>query len=104
MSVITSYSIHYTKLYEGVSLTALASIFHLDKKTVSRKIGVLKPVALVNGSPVWAIADAAPYLCNPVVDMDEYLQSIKPKDLPVAIQKDYWDAMLKRQKWEETAA
>lgn len=52
---------------------------------------------------VYSIREASKYLVEPVRDIDEFLSTLRPEELPVTLRVPYWDAMLKRQKWEENA-
>ena len=46
---------------------------------------------------------AAQYLVTPKMDIGTYLRVLKATDLPASLQKEIWDARLKRQKWEAQA-
>lgn len=52
---------------------------------------------------VYDLATAAAYLVEPKVKIEDILNQIKREDLPPAINTAFWDAQLKRQKWEENA-
>jgi hypothetical protein len=43
------------------------------------------------------------YLVAPAFSTKEYMRSLKRGDLPPQLQESVWNAMLKRQKWEENA-
>lgn len=95
--------IEVQRLMAGISATSLGRMFGMHRHTVQRKLAGVKPLGKVNGAYVYAIPDAAPYLCKPVFDVEEYMKKLKPTDLPASLQKDYWQAMLNKQKWEENA-
>lgn len=89
----------------GVSANWLAQVFGYDKNTIRKKLAA-------SGCPVhrrdskatyYLISEAAKYLVKPKIDLDQYLRSLKPTDLPPVLSETYWAAMLKRQKWEENA-
>lgn len=92
-----------TEIHYGVTQTWLAQAFHLDKKTVTRKLAALEPMRNEGSMKLYALHQAAPYLIKPKVDVQEYLMTMNPKDLPTVLQESYWGAMIKRQKWEENA-
>jgi len=52
---------------------------------------------------VYDLATAAAYLVEPKIKVEDILSQIKREDLPPAINTAFWDAQLKRQKWEENA-
>lgn len=87
-------------LFDGVSVSLLAAIFEKDKRTVSQAIRDVEPSGMKGGFPVYRLKDAAPYLVEPVADLEEYLSKLKPQDLPAQLQKDFWAAQLSRQKFE----
>lgn len=97
---------HIGDVYGGVSTTWLANVFGMDKNTVAKKLAQGGcPVAgrSRQGTPLYKLPDAAPYLVRPKVDLVAYIKTLRPNDLPPILNAAYWDAMLKRQKWEENA-
>jgi len=52
---------------------------------------------------LYDIKEAARHLITPAYSTKEYMHSLKRGDLPPVLQQAVWDAMLKRQKWEENA-
>lgn len=97
---------HIGDVYGGVSTTWLANVFGMDKNTVAKKLAQGGcPVAGRGrqGAPLYKLPDAAPYLVRPKVDLVAYIKTLRPNDLPPILNAAYWDAMLKRQKWEENA-
>lgn len=52
---------------------------------------------------LYDIKVAARYLIAPAYSTKEYMKSLKRGDLPPVLQQAVWDALLKRQKWEENA-
>lgn len=95
-----------SEVYGGVSANWLAQMFGHDKNTIAKKLAKanLEIVGRRNGGPLYRLADAAPYLVKPQVDLVEYVRGLRPNDLPPMLNDAYWSAMLKRQKWEENAA
>lgn len=99
------FSLDIARVYGGVSATWLATVFGQDKNTVKKKLGLagIESVGTRKGGLLYRIADAAPYLVPPKVDLMSYIKSLRPNDLPPILSDSYWSAMLKRQKWEENA-
>jgi len=93
---------------QGVTVSFLAQVFHMDPAKVKRLL-VNCPVketrkrGTKQTQHLYDLARAAPYLVEPVVSTEELLNQIKKEDLPPHINTAFWDAQLKRQKWEENA-
>lgn len=99
-------TIDVAEVYGGVSANWLATMFGHDKNTIKKKLAKanLEIVGRRRGGPLYRLADAAPHLVKPQVDLLEYIKGLRPNDLPPMLNDAYWSAMLKRQKWEENAA
>jgi len=93
---------------KGVTIPWLVQAFEMPEPTVryrlrncpikeNRTRGTRMKVALYD------IKVAARYLIAPAYSTKEYMRSLKRGDLPAVLQQAVWDAMLKRQKWEENA-
>lgn len=98
-------SLTIDEVWGGVSAHWLSQVFKADKMTIKKKLANAgcTIVGKRKGAPLYNIAEAAQYLVKPKVDLVSYVQSLRPNDLPPILQATYWDAMLKRQKWEENA-
>jgi hypothetical protein len=90
-------------VHEGLPITELAKLFRTSNQNVRRKLAGLKPAGDRSGDPIYNIADAAQYLVKPQVDLAEYIKTLRPADVPVAIQKQFWDAQNGRLKFMEDA-
>ena len=93
-------------VYGGVSAHWLSHVFGMDRVTVKKRLaeGKCKIVGKGRtGAPMYLVRDAAAWLVKPQVDITSYIKSLRPNDLPPILNAAYWDAMLKRQKWEENA-
>lgn len=91
------------EIASGLPVTELAKIFRTNILNVRRKLASVKPIGERAGDPVYDIADAAACLVKPRVDLGEYIKTLRPADVPVALQKQFWDSQLGRQKFEENA-
>lgn len=93
---------------QGVTVAFLAQVFRLTPFEVKRRI-VNCPIKETRkrGSKqvqhLYDLAEAARYLVQPITSTEDLLKNLKREDLPPAISTAYWDAQLKRQKWEENA-
>ncbi|MBT9159033.1 MAG: hypothetical protein DDT26_00282 [Dehalococcoidia bacterium] len=90
-------------VYDGVPVTTLAEIFDLDPKEVNRRIvGRVNPVTSPSGARLkYRIREAAPFLVEQKIDIEEYIKALTPAKLPPALTDAFWKAMLSRQKFEE---
>lgn len=91
------------EIASGLPVTELAKIFRTSILNVRRKLADVKPIGERAGDPVYDIAEAAEWLVKPKVDLAAYIKTLRPADVPVALQKQFWDAQLGRQKFEEQA-
>jgi len=93
---------------QGVSVSFLAQVFQLDPAKVKRLL-VNCPIkhsqkrGKTQTQHLYDLATAAQYLVEPKISVEDVLKQIKREDLPPAINTAFWDAQLKRQKWEENA-
>lgn len=93
---------------KGVTIPWLAEAFDMPEATVrhrmrncpvktTRKRGTHMQVKLYD------LRVAAGYLVAPRFTTKEYMARLKKNELPAQLQQAVWDALLKRQKWEENA-
>jgi hypothetical protein len=91
-------------LTQGMSLTALARLFKMDKKTVGLRMEGVNPSGKRMGYPVFHIRDAASRLTPPADDdIIRLIKEMPAHRLPMKIRKEFWDAALARQKYELNA-
>jgi len=92
------------EVHGGVSLSWLAQVFKMDRQTIKRRLAHCPPIRLARGNtPLFDLTQAAAYLVTPKVDIAAWIRSLRPQDLPPGLQKEFWDARLKRQRWEREA-
>lgn len=85
----------YRDLLNGFSISQLAELFELDRRTVTNKLRSLESSAYRHQSPVYRLKDAAPLLVGE--------GNSKTSRRNAESEKDFWDAQLKRQRFEENA-
>lgn len=97
-------------LYEGASISQLGRLFGMDNRTVTAKLGVaVSPCGKRMGHPIYQVRDAAVFLVEHDLEFDDvekiaaYMQKADPNRLPRALTKEFWQAMLNRQKYLEQA-
>lgn len=87
-------TITYQDLVKGFSINQLAELFGMDRRTVTDRLRDVEPAGTRASHPIYRMVDAAPKLC-----VEGAIQSRRS----AANEKDYWDAQLKKQKFEENA-
>jgi hypothetical protein len=96
-------SMDMTDVFSGVTVGWLSKVFGMDPSDVKKRLADCPPLFKRKAGYVYSLPIAAKYLVKPVFDVQKYLSTMKASELPNGLQKDYWDAALKRQKWEENA-
>lgn len=91
------------EFFNGMTIPRLAQLFRLDRRTVTEKLRPLRPTGERRGAPTYHVVDAAPYLVDPIVDIEEYLKNIGPSGLPPSLQAQYWNAQNGKLKYKEQA-
>jgi hypothetical protein len=92
----------YPEILSGASISQLGEIFELDRRTVTGRLRKVKPSGERSGNPTYRILDAAPLLLERYV-YNEQGELVRNDNRTDESAKDYWDAQLKRQKYEENA-
>lgn len=93
---------------QGVTVSFLAQVFRMDNAAVKRRL-VNCPIlesrrrGTTQVQHLYDLATAAKFLVETDVDPAELISRIKKEDLPPAISTAYWEALLKKQKYEEAA-
>jgi hypothetical protein len=86
----------YQDLVRGFSINQLAELFEMDRRTVTDRLRDVDPSGTRASHPVYRMVDAAPKLLG--IGENSVKTAIRN-----ANEKDYWDAQLKKQKFEENA-
>lgn len=93
-------------IYDGASVSQLGLIFEMDNRRVSERLAEakLKPSGDRLGFPIYKIVDAAPFLLQQKIsetNFEETIKKMSPKDIPVALNKEYWAGQQNRLKFME---
>jgi hypothetical protein len=88
-------------LFQGASVSQLATLFGYDNRTVTKRIFGLKPCGKRQGHPVYSIRDAAPYLVDPIGDIEAHIKKMNHRDLPPLLLKEFWAGKMQRLKFEK---
>lgn len=87
-----------------VNVTFLMNVFGMERRTIQVKLLNLAAVGHERGNtPLYDFRQAAAHLVKPIGNLAEQLKSFRVQDLPTHLQAPYWEAMLKRQKYEQVA-
>ncbi len=88
----------------GVTISWLANVFRMDYNTCKKKLVNCPELGKGKGNaPIFDLPQAAAFLVKPKVDINAFVRSLRPADLPPYLQSEFWEAQNKRQKWEENA-
>lgn len=96
-------------LFEGASISQLGKLFGMDNRTVQSKITGIEPCGRRAGFPIYAVKDAAPFLVETQLNVDDieqvitYVRKLNHTNLPKMLTKEFWAAMTAKQKFEENA-
>lgn len=90
-------------MHAGVTVSWLCQVFHMDPKVVKQRLADCPPLHRRKAGYVYDLAQAARYLVPPAMSPEQFVKTMKASDLPPHFQQTFWDAALKRQKWEENA-
>jgi len=86
-----------------VSQNFLARVFNMDPMTVNRRLRKVKPVGHSGEKvkrPIYDFKTACEHLLKPKMDIDTYLATLNPADMPNAINKVFWEAKRIKLKFE----
>ena len=92
----------------GVTVAFLAQVFRMDPSAVKRRLVNLRPIETrtrgrSQTQHLYDLADAAACLVDQKLNAAEVLKNLKKEDMPPALSGPFWDAQLKRQRFEENA-
>ena len=93
---------------QGVTVGFISQVYGMEPNKVKR---LLRNCPILESRKrgrtqvqhLYDLATASKYLVEPEISVEEILKKIKVEDLPNHINGAFWDAQLKRQRWEENA-
>lgn len=91
-------------LYDGASISQLTKLFEMDARDVSKKLRAITPCGERRGFPIYRVKDAAKVLVPPDVSEDAVLKFIGGmnfKNLPPALNKEVWNGLRARLRFEQ---
>ena len=82
-------------MHIGATIPQLQVMFKLPQNTIKQRLlghvaGSRPKGASENDPPRYLVRDAAPYLCEPKIDIEEILKSITPSKIPPALSDAFW--------------
>lgn len=93
-----------SEVQKGVSLPFLQRAFKVGRATINRKLAKLAPIGTgLHNTPLYDLAEAASYLAEPRIDIDDYLKTVGPAKLPEKSREAYWSSKLKEQRFRTMA-
>lgn len=93
-----SYKAVYT-IKQGVPVRWLALVFGITEHQVKARLKHLRPIDVgAHGNPLYAVPEAASYLVDQKMDLQEFLRGIKDDDLPDDLRLKLWNARRQRNK------
>lgn len=80
---------------QPVGAAFIAKVLRLNAETVRRRLETVTPVGHAHTSqnrPLYDFASVVPYLVKPKMDLRTYLRSLNPADMPISVNKSFWEA------------
>lgn len=90
-------------VHAGVTASWLSQVFGMDPKVVKQRLAECPPLHRRKAGYIYDLKTAARYLVPPAMSPEQFVKTMKASDLPPHFQQTFWDAALKRQRWEENA-
>ncbi len=90
-------------IYRGANISELEKLFNLDHRMITARLAKagIKPAFREGRGIYYKIAEAAPHIIKPALDVESYLKQMDPRELPKMLTKEFWSAMKARQDYEE---
>ncbi len=101
MAAVTQDPQSKAMLFDGASISQLATLFKKDKRDVTKQIAGLRACGKRQGNPIWHVREAAQYLVEPIGDIEEKIKRMHHRDLPPMLLKEFWNGQNARLKFEE---
>lgn len=83
---------------KGWSATQFSKVLGMDLSEVKRRLADVVPMSGAKNSAKYNIKIAMPHLVNPIMDVEEYIQNMDPKDMPTQMTEAFWRGEEKRLK------
>lgn len=88
-------------IFDGVTLNQMVQMFHMDSRTLIRRLHGVKPVGRRNGGDIYLIHEVVPHLWKPSTQqVEEAIRRMNHHDLPKLLTKEYWAGLNSKQNYE----
>lgn len=84
-------------IYQGVTVYDLENLFHASRRVIQRKLAGAPSTGKRGQFDTWRLKDIAGLFVKPSGSMEEFLSAATPGDLPVLLQKEYWNGLRAKQ-------
>lgn len=92
------------KLTRGVSVTWLQNATRLNHYSIREKLRDCPTIGVTTkNGPVYDLNIAMQYILGNNIDIARYMRTLKPTEMPVILQKDFWGAQSLKLKYLEEA-
>lgn len=88
-----------SQLMQPVTRAFLTEVTRLDENVVRRRLTHCPRLGKNGQRDLYDFMTAVAYLVDPKVDIEQYIKTVNPKNLPTQLNKDYWDARSRRLKY-----
>lgn len=103
-ATIDQRTFRYNPATDGVTVSFLMEAFRLSRYKVEKALRRIRPTGYDrHSSALYDLAEAAACLVEPNFDVTDYLDRLKPEQLPEKMREGYWNAKLKQLRFEERA-
>lgn len=76
----------------GVTIGWLSTALGMAEDKVRQKLRVVPHIGAANGARVYNFRQVLPHLVDPIMDVEEYIRKMDPKNLPVGLTTEFWRA------------
>ena len=88
-------------IFDGVTLNQMVQMFHMDSRTLIRRLHGVKPVGRRHGGDIYLLHEVVPYLWKPSTQqVEEAIRRMNHQDLPKTLTKEYWAGLRSKQEYE----
>ena len=88
---------------QPVGTAFLADVFGLRMETVRQRLAGCPRKEVKGRGYLYDFAEACGYLAKPKLSIEDYLDTVRPEDLPAKFRKDFWQARKVQQEVQQSA-
>ena len=92
------------QLMRPVTRGFLAQVFRMDENQVRLRLLHCPTLGRHGQRDVYDFVMACSFLVDPKLDIEQYMRTTAAKNLPVQLQKDFWEALQRKLKYQLAAA